>query len=410
MLIRKLGLAESVPINVEEPELLKEFDRQLIDLPLERWRTWLRWRVLKISAPYLSSAIVTEDFRFNSTILSGIEAQRPRWQVCTEVVDRNLGDALGAAFVSKHFSSDAKARMDSMVENLRRALRQELEDAKWLRPETRASAIRKLDALSIEIGSPSRWRDYSTVKFDRNTYFENVRAAWLDNQQYELAKIGKPVDRTAWSMTPPTVNASSNPKLLRIIFPAGIVQPPFFDMYADDAANYGAIGSIIGHEIVHLFDDQGSKYDETGALRNWWTPGDRTEFDTRTNCIVDQFNTIDIGGGLHHNGKLVLGEAMGDLGGVTLAYRAYHRSIMGKPAPPVMDGFTAEQRFFIGFARRDGNQMRPEAERLALTTDSHPLSKYRVIATLQNLIEFQRAFHCKLGDPMVRDGERCKLW
>ena len=297
-----------------------------------------------------------------------------------------------------------------LVENLREAMRDEIEQVAWMTPATKKNAVTKLNALKVNVGYPDRWRDYSALAVSRNTYFENVRSAWSAGQRYEIAKIGKPVDRSDWSMTPPTVNANSNASRVEITFPAGILQPPFFDMDADDAANYAAIGAVIGHEMGHQFDDGGSKFDATGELKNWWAPEDRKEFDARAGCVVDQFNTLDVGDGLRHNGKLVLGEALGDLGGLETAYRAYQRSLAGKPAP-VMDGFTADQRFFIAFARVWGTQFRPEAMRLQLNTNPHPLSKFRANGTLQNMPEFQRAFQCKSGDAMVRPTpQQCRLW
>jgi predicted metalloendopeptidase len=290
-------------------------------------------------------------------------------------------------------------------------MRDEIEHSAWMAPATRQSAIRKLNALSVNVGYPDRWRDYSTLAISRVTYFENVRDAWADGQRHALAKIGKPADRSDWTMTPPTVNAYSNSAEVRLVFPAGILQPPFFDVDADDAVNYAAIGAVIGHEMGHQFDDGGSKFDATGALNNWWAPDDRREFDARAACVVDQFNTLDVGGGLRHNGKLVIGEALGDLGGLQTAYRAYQRSLAGKAAPPIVDGFTADQRFFISFARIWGSQSRPEAALLQLNTNPHPLSKFRALGTLQNMPEFQRAFACKAGDPMTRPAQQqCRLW
>ena len=409
-LLREVGLPETTPINVNEPELLKKVNELLTSAPIADWKTWLRWRALSLAAPYLAKPISDEDFHFERTVLSGVKEQPPRWQTCAGIVDRDLSDALGQAWVEKYFPPEAKRRMRMLVENLRMALRDSLDHSDWMTPATRKSAIQKLDALEIQIGYPDRWKDYAPVEIKRNTFFENIRAAWTFGQHYEIAKVGKPVDHLDWGMTPPTVNAYSNSAEVKVVFPAGILQPPFFDMQADDAANYGAIGAVIGHEIGHQFDDGGSKFDSTGALKNWWTEDDRKQFETRTACVVDQFDTMDVGGGLHHNGKQVLGEALGDLGGLSIAYKAYKQSLAGKPAP-VMDGFTADQRFFISFARVWGTQAREEAMRLQLNTNNHPLAQFRAIGTLQNMPEFHRAFQCKIGDPMVRPVDRqCKLW
>ena len=409
-LLREVGLPESTAINVAEPELLKKFNVLLTSEPLDTWKLWLRWRVLKISAPYLAKPFADEDFHFESTVLAGTQEKLPRWQTCARIVDQNLSDALGQAYVAKYFPPEAKRRMSELVENLRAAMRDEIEHSEWMQPETKKNAVLKLNTLRVQIGYPDRWHDYSALEIRPNTYFENIRAAWMYGQKYEISRIGKPLNRSDWAMTPPTVNAYSNSGQVVVVFPAGILQPPFFDMQADDAANYGGIGTVIGHEIGHQFDDGGSKFDSTGALRNWWTEDDRKKFDARTACVVDQFNTLDVGDGLHHNGKQVLGEALGDLGGIAVAYRAYQRSLGGKTGP-VMDGFTADQRFFISFARVWGTKYRPEAMRLQLNTNNHPLSQYRAIATLQNMPEFHRAFQCKTGDPMVRPpAQQCKLW
>ena len=410
LMLRTAGVPETTPINVTEPELLKQVEVMLTTVPLDDWKLWLRWRVLTISAQLLSTEIAAEDFRFNRTVLNGVNEQQPRSQRCATVVDRDMGDALGEAYMKKHFPAQPKQRMSDLVENLRAAMRIDLQKADFMQPETRQYAIKKLDALTVKIGSTDHWRDYSNLAMSPGTYFENERAAWLHNRRYQLDKIGKPIDRSEFRMTPPTVNAYSNSLLVEIVFPAGILQAPLFDMEADDAANYGAIGAVIGHEMGHQFDDSGSKYDATGTLKNWWTPQDREKFEARAACVVNQFDTLDVGGGRHHNGKLVLGEAMGDLGGLSVAYHAYQISLKGKPAP-VLDGFTGEQRFFIAFARVWGSQGRPESERVTLATNPHPLPKYRAIATLRNMPEFQRAFQCKDGDEMVRPAaDRCKLW
>ncbi len=410
LLLRELGLPESTTVNVSEPELLKRVNQQIAEVPLETWKTWLRWRDLQLSAPYLAKPFAQESFHFERTVLAGIPQEPPRWQTCASYVDRDLSDALSKAYVEKYFPPDAKQRMIQLVENLRAALREQLEESEWMQPATKRLAIAKLNALQVQIGYPDAWHDYSAMRIQGADFFANVRATWTWGEHYEVAKIGKPVSHTDWAMTAPTVNAYSSAADAKVVFPAGILQPPFFDPDADDAANYGAIGAVIGHEIGHQFDDGGSKFDATGALKNWWTDADRKNFETRTACVVDQFNAIDVGGGLHHNGKQVLGEALGDLGGLSVAYRAYHRSLGGKTGP-VIDGFSADQRFFIAFARLWGVKMREEAMRLQINTNPHPVAQWRAIATLRNLPEFQRAFQCKPGDPMVRPAtEQCKLW
>jgi endothelin-converting enzyme/putative endopeptidase len=285
-----------------------------------------------------------------------------------------------------------------------------LRSADWLADETKKNAIAKLNAFAAKIGYPDKWRDYSRLAIGRESFFTNVRRSISYDRGYNLSKIGKPVDRTEWGMTPPTVNAYYHPLKNEIAFPAGILQPPMFDMEADDAVNYGAIGAVIGHEMGHGFDDSGSQYAADGNLKNWWTPEDRRKFEARTACVVEQFDTLEVGEGLRHKGKLVVGEALGDLGGVMLSYKAYRRSLAGKEAP-VLDGFTGDQRFFIAYARVWGTHHRDEAMRLRLNTDPHPLSKFRANGTLQNVPEFHKAFRCKPGDPMVRPPEKqCRLW
>lgn len=410
-LLRELGVPASTAVNVAEPALLERVNRQLAAVPLAEWKTWLHWRALKVAAPYLASAVAGEDFRFERTVLAGVAEPLPRWETCVNVVDRDLGDALAEAYVRRYFPAPVKARVAALVENLRAAMRDELEASAWMQPETKRYAVQKLNALRVDIGYPSKWRDYGDVTTARASYFDNVRSAWTSGQRREVRKIGAPVDRTEWVMNPPTVNAYSSSGLLMVVFPAGILQPPFFDPEADDAANYGGIGAVIGHEMGHQFDDGGSKYDASGRLNNWWTDADRRTFDERTSCVVQQFDTLDAGGGLHHNGRQVLGEALGDLGGLKTAYLAYRRSFAGRPEPPTIDGFTADQRFFIAFARTWGTRYREAAARLQLNTNNHPLAQFRAVGTLQNMPEFHRAFGCATGDAMVRPaGQLCALW
>lgn len=405
-----LDIPESTAINVIEPEATKTVNAMLSSTSLEDWKTWLKWRLLSRTAPLLSKPFRDEAFHFNSTVLVGVTEQLPRWQTCSSAADSGLGDALGQLFVAKHFPPQAKQRMMQLVENLRAALGAELENSTWLSPETRKNALTKLKAFTPKIGYTDKWKDYSSIKLDRSNYFENARTVSRWTREFNLKKIGKPVDRTEWNMTPPTVNAYYSPVRNEIAFPAGILQPPFFDMDADDAVNYGAIGAVIGHEMGHGFDDQGSRYDSEGNLKNWWTEADRKEFEKRAACVIEQFDTIDVGEGLRHKGKLVVGEGLGDLGGVTIAYRAYKRSLNGKEAP-VIDGLTGDQRFFIAFGRVWLRAHTPEDLRLRLNTDPHPIAKWRAIGTLQNVPEFHKAFSCKQGDFMVRPAEKqCKLW
>jgi putative endopeptidase len=385
-------------------------NRQMEQAPVETWKTWLRWRVANDRSQFLSAPFYAEWFRFDRTVLSGIQQQQPRWKVCVSSTDSTLGEALGRLYVEKYFPPGAQRRVQQLVENLRATLGDQLQAADWLQPETRTNALRKLASFDPRIGYPVKWHDYSAVTVARDSYLAGKEAAALDDRKLSLAKIGKPVDRTEWTMTPPTVNAYYTSSRNSITFPAGILEAPFFDPDADDAVNYGAIGVVIGHEMGHGFDDQGSKFDADGNLKSWWTDQDRAKFELRAACVTNQFDAIDAGNGLRHTGKLVTGEAMGDLGGANLAYKAYHRSLQGKE-PPVIDGLTGDQRFFLAFARVWASNQRLEAARRQLATDPHPLAKFRTNATLQNMPEFQRAFGCKQGDPMVRPAaQQCKLW
>jgi predicted metalloendopeptidase len=407
---KNLGVPNGVTINVSEPAYIKAFQTQLTQAPLDTWKVWMRWRLLNERAEFLSKPFADERFHFRSTVLSGIKEQQPRWKMCAAQADRLFPDALGQLWAAKHFPPEAKRRMSDLVANMREALRQTLQEATWLDPATRENAIKKLDTFDPKIGYPAKWRTYERIDVKRGDFVGNLDRATIEDRRVSLAKIGKPTDKTEMGMTPPTVNASYSSTTNSITFPAGILQPPFFYMDADDAVNYGAIGAVIGHEMGHGFDDQGSKFDADGNLKMWWTDADRQKFEVRANCVTSQFDSIDVGNGIRHNGKLVTGEAMGDLGGLTLAYRAYHNALKGKAAP-VLDGFTGDQRFFLSFARVWADQERVEQQRLQVTTDPHPIAKFRANATLSNMPEFHQAFACKLGDKMVRPvEERCKLW
>jgi putative endopeptidase len=405
-----LGIDATLAIDVLQPKAVEAFNRQLTSAPVDTWRTWLRWRIVNDRAQYLAKPFYDEWFRFSSTVLRGVKEQQPRWKICSGQADERLGEDLGHKFVDKHFPAEAKRRMEALVENLRAVLGEQITAADWLQAETRANALKKLNAFNAKVGYPTKWRDYSRVKTTRRGYLANVSSSALEDRRWGLSKIGKKVDHTEWGMTPPTVNAYYSSDRNEIVFPAGILQPPFFYMDADEAVSYGAIGAVIGHEMGHGFDDQGAKFDADGNLKNWWTDQDKAKFEAKASCIVNQFDSIDVGDGLRHKGKLVTGEALGDLGGLTIAYKAYKRSLNGKPAP-VLDGYTGDQRFFLAFARVWATSNRDEDKRLRLNTDPHPLGKYRANATLANMPEFAAAFSCKRGDAMVRPPEQqCKLW
>jgi putative endopeptidase len=399
------GLSET---NIGQPDFFKEMNRQLTATPLADWKTYLRWHVIHAAAPALSDNFVQENFNFYGKRLSGTAELQPRWKRCVQSVNRNVGEALGQVYVEKYFPPAAKAHSLEMVHNLLAALRSDIPTLSWMSPETKKAAIAKMEAFNIKIGYPDKWRDYSKLDIERNSYAANVRRASTFENSRELAKIGKPVDRNEWGMTPPTVNAYYNPTMNEIVFPAGILQPPFYDPKADDAINYGGMGAVIGHEVSHGFDDQGSQFDPQGNLRNWWTADDRKNFDERATCVSKQFDSYEVEPGLHQNGKLVLGESIGDLGGLSIAYAAYEKSLEGKPRKEI-DGFTPEQRFFLGWAQVWGSNQRPEAARLQANTNPHPLARFRGNGPLSDMDAFAKAFGCKKGDAMVRE-ESCKIW
>ncbi len=409
--LKSYNVDAAVPINVDEPKFMQEFQRQLQQTSIADWKTYLTWQLLATASSDLSAPFVQEDFAFNQQYLEGATEMKPRWKRCVESTDGNLGEALGKKYVEKTFSPQAKARMQEMVHNILLALHDDITTIAWMSPETKKKALEKLSTFNPKVGYPDKWKDYSGVQISRDSHWGNLVATRRFAIEDNLQQLGKPVDRLRWGMTTPTSNAYYNPLLNEIVFPAGILLPPMFDVNATDATNYGGIGPVIGHEISHGFDDQGAKYDSTGELKNWWTPADYKDFQARGQCVVDQFSAYTVDGGLHENGKLVLGESIGDLGGVKLAYLAYERSLKGKPRPPDQDGFTPEQQFFISWGQSRGDEIRPDAQRQFVLTNPHPVSKYRVIGPLSNLPEFQQAFNCKPGDAMLRPTERrCVIW
>jgi endothelin-converting enzyme/putative endopeptidase len=342
--------------------------------------------------------------------LEGATEIKPRWKRCAEQADELFGEALGQKYVERYFPPAAKARMKQMVDNILLATGDAIRDASWMSAATKQRALGKLATFNPKIGYPDKWKDYSSVHVTRDALWADVLAGVQFLATEDAAKIGKPVDRTLWGMTPPTSNAYYNPQLNEIVFPAGILVPPGFDMTASDAVNYGAIGVVIGHEVSHGFDDEGAQFDENGALSNWWTDDDLKAFQARGKCISDQYDGYFIEPGIHHNGKLVLGESIADLGGVIIAWRAYQRSLAGKPGPTI-DGFTPEQQFFLGWAQWRGDEVRPEAARLMIQNNPHPVSKWRVIGPLSNVAAFASAFGCKADAAMVRPvAQRCSIW
>jgi len=369
----------------------------------------VRWRVISGRASLLTDDIVDENFAFYGRTLSGTEELRDRWKRGVALVENLMGDAVGRLYVERHFPPDAKARMDELVANLREAYRVSITDLEWMTPETRQRALEKLDKFTPKIGYPAKWRDYSTLVIARDDLYGNYQRGYALEYDRDLAKLGGPVDRDEWFMTPQTVNAYYNPGMNEIVFPAAILQPPFFDAEADDAANYGGIGAVIGHEITHGFDDQGAQFDLHGNLKNWWTAEDLKNFQDRGNCVASEFDGFVVDGDLHENGKLVEGESIADLGGLTIAYAAYKKSLEGKPQPKDIDGFTPDQRFYLGYAQVWGSLVRPEYAKLQTNSDPHPLPRFRVLGPLSNLPTFAAAFGCKKGDAMVRE-HACKIW
>jgi putative endopeptidase len=406
-----IGLADPGVINVGQPAFFKEVGRMMTGVSLADWQTYLRWTLTRAAASKLSSPFVNESFRFNGMILGGAKELRPRWKRVLEATDQDLGEALGQLYVAKVFTPDAKARAQAMVANLKAALRDRLAALDWISEATRKQALRKLDAIVVKIGYPDRWRDYSKLAVDGGSYVMNdLRASEFEFER-NLKKIGKPIDRTEWGMTPPTVDAYYNPNFNEIVFPAGILQPPFFDPAADDATNYGAIGSIIGHELTHGFDDQGRQFDADGNLKNWWTPEDEKNYNARAALMEQQYSNYLAVDELHVNGKLTMGENIADLGGLKIAYLAFQKSLAGKPHPAPVDGFTAEQRFFLAFAQSWRRKTRPEAVRLMIATDPHSPPRYRVLGPLSNMPEFLNAFGCEGENSIARpEASRVKIW
>ena len=397
-------------LNVAQVTFFSGLDTLITATPLAAWQAYLRWRVVEDAEATLSSPFVQEDFRF-ARVLSGVTEMQPRWKRCLRATDTGLGDLLGKVYIAQRFSPEARARALRMVHNLEAALDERLASLEWMSDSTRLAAKVKLAAFTEKIGYPDKWRDYAGVEVRPQPFFANRAAV----RQFEVArqfnKIGKPTERGEWSMTPPTVNAFYNASMNSINFPAGILQPPFYDPAWDDAANYGAIGAVIGHEMTHGFDDQGRQYDQKGNLRDWWRPEDAARYKERANLVADQFSSYTVLDTVHVNGRLTLGENIADLGGLALAYAALQKEMAGKPRPGKIEGFTPEQRFFLAYAQIWRRLQRPEAVRTQVNSDPHSPGHWRVDGPLSNLDEFAKAFGCKEGDPMVRKAEaRARIW
>jgi len=397
---------------VGQPEFFEALNRLVLERPLADWKVYLRWHLLHGSAPFLPAAFEQENFNFYGKVLSGQPEQEPRWKRAAHVIDGSIGEALGQLYVEKYFPPEAKARINDLVENLKAEFRSRLEKIPWMTEATRGKALAKFARFTQKIGCPDKFRDYSAVVIRRGDLLGNVRRAEAFEARRQLARVGKPVDRTEWDMTPETVNAYFNSQQNEIVFPAGILQPPFFDVTMDDAVNYGAIGVVIGHEMTHGYDDQGRKFDADGNLNDWWTEGDAKAFEARAQLVVDEYNAFEVRPGLHVNGKLTLGENLADLGGVNIAYAALERDLVHNPAKRrLIDGFTPEQRFFISFAQVWRTNIRDaEAQRL-ITVDPHSPGEFRAYGPLLNLQAFYDAFAIKPGSPMWRPPERrAQIW
>ena len=406
--LRDVGAPEVTKINVLSPDFFAALNKMLTATSMADWKTYLRWHVVHSAAPALSKAFVDENFAFYGKTLSGTAELEPRWKRCTHAADRLMGEALGRAFVEKTFGAEGKERTQSMVREIEAAMGTDLDGLKWFDDATRAQAHEKLAAIVNKIGYPDQWRNYDALEVQRDSYWTNVMRASEFETHRELAKIGKPVDRNEWIMTPPTVNAYYEPSLNEMVFPAGILQPPFFNRAAVKPVNYGAIGMVMGHELTHGFDDQGRQFDAKGNLRDWWSAPVGKEFETRAQCVVDQYNGYVAVDDLHLNGKLTLGENIADLGGLKLAHAAYIKGRGGAAAQKV-GNWTDDQLFFLGTAQAWCMKMRPETARMKVTVDPHSPARFRVDGPLSNLPEFANAFQCKPGDKMVRKAQ-CTVW
>jgi putative endopeptidase len=407
---RLAGAPAFEEVNFQQPDFFKVFAAQLASLPLADWKAYLRWHLVHHVSPYLSEAFVQENFHFFNETLNGTATNLPRWKRVVTEIDADIGEDLGQLYVAEHFTPEAKERALRLVGNLRAALRDDLTTIAWMDEPTRAKAVAKLDAMTVKIGYPDKWRDYSALVVDRGPYVMNVLRADAFEEHRQLAKIGKPVDRSEWEMTPPTVNAYYRPSQNEIVFPAGILQPPYFDPKADDASNYGAIGSIIGHEMTHGFDDRGRQYDSNGNLEDWWSTESANRFKARADGIVRQFSGYTVLDGVHLIGERTEGENIADLGGLRIAFAALQKALAGENRDKI-DGFTPEQRFFLSYASTWCTLLRPEALRARVKADPHSPAEFRVNGPLSNLNEFAAAFNVPEGAPMRRPpADRVSIW
>ena len=406
--LNALGMKNLNTFNVTEPAFYKAFAQQLQTLSLDDIKTYMRWHVARANAPYLSKVFANESFAFFSKTLRGVPEQKPRWKRCVALVDSQLGEALGQEFVSRAFSPELKAKTLRMTKQIEQAMAEDIKSLTWMSAPTKQKAQEKLHSVVNKIGYPDKWRDYSAFEVKQDDFLGNIERGNLFETRRQLAKIGKPLDRGEWSMTPPTVNAYYNAQMNDINFPAGVLQPPLYDPKMDDAPNYGNTGGTIGHELTHGFDDAGRQFDAKGNLKDWWSKKDAKEFTDRSQCIVDQYAQYTIVDDLKINSKLTLGEDVADLGGLILGWMAWKTEIAKAPAES-RDDLTPEQRFFVGYAQWACENDRPENLRVKALTDPHSPGKYRVNGLVVNMPEFATAFACKPGQPMVK-ANRCRVW
>ena len=406
-----MGLAGLKELDAKQINFYKDMNKALQNTTVDEQKYYLAFNLLSAAAPYLSDDFVDADFEFYGKVMSGKQEQQPRWKRSLNTVNGALGEAVGEMYVEKYFPASSKEKMLTLVGNLQTALSERINGLEWMSDTTKAKAQEKLAAFTVKIGYPDKWRDYSGLEIKDDSYWANVRRSNIFDMAYQLADVDKPVDKSRWHMNPQTVNAYYNPTTNEICFPAAILQPPFFNPDADDAVNYGAIGVVIGHEMTHGFDDQGRNYDKDGNLIDWWTAEDAVRFTERADKLVDQYDQIIVIDTLHANGRFTLGENIADHGGLLVAHQAYLNSLKGKETPAPIDGFTNEQRFFLGYATLWGQNIRPEEIRRRTKIDPHSLGKWRVNAALRNIAPFYAAFDIKEGDPMfMAPADRGVIW
>ncbi|WP_394173999.1 M13 family metallopeptidase [Thalassotalea litorea] len=408
--LKTLGVSDQKDIIINQPDFVKGFGELVSNVSMEDWKTYLNWQVINGYASYLTSELDQQNFEFYGKNINGQQEQKPRWKRGVSLINGNLGEIISQVYVKKHFKPEAKARMTELVENLRVAYGESIDGLDWMSADTKKAARVKLAAFTPKIGYPDKWEDYSSINIHADTLIANLQSADLVGFEKQLEKLDGPIRKWEWHMTPQTVNAYYNPTVNEIVFPAAILQPPFFDMQADDAVNYGGIGAVIGHEMGHGFDDQGSRYDAEGNLRNWWTENDLAEFKKRANQLVEQYNGYQVFDDLNVNGELTLGENIGDLSGLTIAYRAYQNSLNGQQAP-VIDGLTGDERFFMGWAQVWRGKRTEKGMRQRVATDSHSPGQFRTLGSLSNMPEFVETYGIKEGDKMyIAPEKRVKIW